>query len=169
MSATQYLAPEFELEMQSTRRVLERVPEDKLAWQPHPKSYTLGQLASHVAQLPDWLSTIFAGDEFNFRPEGGPVYRMAKCESRRELLDLFDASVAKAKAAMAAASDETYEVPWTLRGGDKVFFTLPRWQVYRSWGMNHMVHHRAQLGVYLRLLDVPVPGTYGPSADAPQG
>ena len=169
MSATQYLVPEFELEMQSTRRVLERVPEDKLAWQPHPKSYTLGQLASHVAQLPDWVAHIFAGDGFNFRPEGGPAYQAAKCGSSRELLDLFDRSVAKAKAVIGQARDEMLDVPWTLMAGDNVFFSLPRWQVYRSWGMNHMVHHRAQLGVYLRLLDVPVPGTYGPSADTPQG
>jgi uncharacterized damage-inducible protein DinB len=167
MSATQYLAPEFELEMKSTRRVLERVPEDRLGWQPHPKSYTLGQLASHVAQLPDWLSTIFAGDEFNFRPEGGPAYPAAKCGSSRELLDLFDRSVEKARASLAEARDDMLDLPWTLRAGGNVFFTLPRWQVYRTWGINHLVHHRAQLGVYLRLLDVPVPGTYGPSADAP--
>ncbi|HEX6251969.1 MAG TPA: DinB family protein [Gemmatimonadaceae bacterium] len=169
MSSTRYLAPEFELEMQSTRRVLERVPEDRLAWQPHPKSYTLGQLASHVAQLPDWVSSMFTADGFNFRPEGGPAYRAAKCESRRELLELFDSGVQKMRSAIATARDDTQDELWTLRGGDVEFFTLPRWQVYRQWGMNHMVHHRAQLGVYLRLLDVPVPGTYGPSADTPPG
>lgn len=169
MSATQYLVPEFDQEMRITRRLLERVPEDGLNWQPHPKSYTLGQLASHVAQLPDWISYIFSGDEFDFRPAGGPVYQSAKCGSRAELLDLFDRSVAKARTAMETARDETLDTEWSLKAGERTIMSRPRWAVYRGFGLNHLVHHRAQLGVYLRLLEVPVPESYGPSADSPQG
>jgi len=165
MSATRYFLPEFDQEMATTRRVLERVPEDKLAWKPHAKSMTLGQLASHVAQLPDWMAYTFDQDEFNFRPADGPAYAPADCKTNVDLLDLFDRSVAKARQAIGRAEEDSLDKPWTLKGGDKTIFTLPRWSVFRSWGINHVVHHRAQLSVYLRLLDVPVPSIYGPSAD----
>lgn len=165
MTATQYYLPEFDHEMATTRRVLERVPDDKLDWKPHPRSMSLGQLASHVAQLPDWASNIFTADEFDFRPPGRPAFKMADCRSRQELVDLFDRSVATARETIKAAREDSLETPWTLRAGDFTVFTDPRWRVWRGFGMNHMVHHRAQLAVYLRLLDVPVPGIYGPSAD----
>ncbi|MEO7648234.1 MAG: DinB family protein [Gemmatimonadaceae bacterium] len=168
MTATQYYLAEFDLEMGTTRRVLERVPEGKLTWKPHAKSSSLGQLASHVAQMPDWMAEIFKGSEFNFRPADGPAYAAADCKSSAELLEVFDRSVAKARAAVAKAGDDSLDVPWALKAGDMTIFTLPRWQVYRSWGMNHVVHHRGQLTVYLRLLDVAVPSVYGPSADEPK-
>ncbi len=165
MDATRYYLPEFDQEMSTTRRVLERVPDHKLDWKPHAKSMSLGQLASHVAQLPDWVSNIFSLDEFDFRPPDGPAFVMADCKSREELLALFDRSVLAARKAIAAATDPGLDTPWTLRAGPRTIFTSPRWNVFRGFGMNHMIHHRAQLSVYLRLLDVPVPGIYGPSAD----
>ena len=165
MSATKYYLPEFDQEMATTRRVLDRVPDDKLDWKPHPKSMSLGQLSSHVAQLPAWASNIFTADEFDFRPPGRPAFKSADCKSRQELLDLFDRSVATAREAIQGVREDSLETPWTLKAGDYTAFTGPRWRVWRGFGMNHMVHHRAQLSVYLRLLDVPLPGIYGPSAD----
>lgn len=165
MTATSYYIPEFDQEMATTRRVLERVPDDKLDWKPHTKSMSLGQLASHVAQLPDWMAYTFDSDGFNFRPAEGPAYAMANCRTNVELLETFDRNVAKARQAISRATDDSLDEPWTLKGGEMTMFTLPRWTVFRSWGINHVVHHRAQLSVYLRLLDVPVPGIYGPSAD----
>lgn len=165
MDATRYYLPEFDQEMATTRRVLERVPAHKLDWKPHEKSMTLGRLASHVAQLPDWVSNIFTADEFDFRPPNGPAFAQANCTSREELLALFDQSVLTARKAIAAATEAGLDTPWTLKAGDYTAFTAPRWSVFRGFGMNHMVHHRAQLSMYLRLLDVPVPRIYGPTAD----
>ena len=165
MSPTRYYLPEFDQEMATTRRVLERVPEDKLDWKPHAKSMSLGQLASHVAQLPDWVSNIFTADEFDFRPPDAPPFKGADCKTNRELLDLFDRSLAIARKAIGGAREESLETAWTLKAGPHTIFSSPRWNVYRGFGMNHMVHHRAQLSVYLRLLDVPVPSIYGPTAD----
>lgn len=165
MNATRYYLPEFDQEMATTRRVLDRVPADKLDWKPHARSMSLGQLASHVAQLPDWVSNIFSADEFDFHPPGGPAFESADCKSRDELLALFDQSVAKARTAIAAADEAGLDAPWTLKVGPQTIFSAPRWSVFRGFGMNHMIHHRAQLSVYLRLLDVPVPGIYGPTAD----
>lgn len=165
MNATRYYLPEFDQEMAVTRRVLERVPDDKLGWKPHTKSMSLGQLASHVAQLPDWLSNIITADGFDFRPPDAPPYAAADCKSTRELLDTFDRSVATARKAITGIRDESLDDSWTLQAGEYKIFTSPRWSVYRGFGINHIIHHRAQLAVYLRLLDVPVPGIYGPSAD----
>lgn len=165
MNATRYYLPEFDQEMATTRRVLERVPDDKLNWKPHSKSMSLRQLSSHVAQLPQWIASIFGADEFDFRPPNGPAFENASCNSSKELLDLFDRSVAVARQAIAGARDDSLDTPWTLKAGGQTIFAFPRWSVYRGFGMNHMIHHRAQLSVYLRLLDVPVPGIYGPSAD----
>ncbi|MEX1186009.1 MAG: DinB family protein [Gemmatimonadaceae bacterium] len=165
MAATRYYLPEFDQEMATTRRVLERVPEDKLDWKPHAKSMSLGQLASHVAQLPSWVSNIFAVDQFDFRPPDGPAFAAADCKSREELLALFDGSVLTARKAIAAATEAGLDTPWTLKAGSHTIFSAPRWSVFRGFGMNHMIHHRAQLSVYLRLLDVPVPAIYGPTAD----
>ncbi|MGI8617975.1 MAG: DinB family protein [Gemmatimonadaceae bacterium] len=164
-SATRYFLPEFDQEMATTRRVLERVPADKPAWKPHAKSMTLGQLSSHVAQLPDWVAYIFGADEFDFRPPDGPAFAQADCKTSQELLDLFDRSVATARKAIGGARSESLDDMWTLKAGAHTIFSSPRWSVFRGFGMNHMIHHRAQLSVYLRLLGVPVPGIYGPSAD----
>ena len=165
MTATRYYLPEFDHEMSVTRRVLERVPIDKHGWKPHAKSMSLGQLASHLAQLPDWMSYILTADHFDFRPPNAPAYAPADCKTSQELLDLFDRSVASSRKAISQAQEDSLDTPWTLKAGDHTIFTSPRWSVYRGFGMNHIVHHRAQLAVYLRLLDVPVPSIYGPTAD----
>jgi uncharacterized damage-inducible protein DinB len=148
-------------ELQQTRRVLERVPMDRHDWQPHAKSFTLGKLAQHVATIPMWGAITLDVAELDlagFTPPP-PVTTSAA------LLATFDENAAAFQAKLAAAPDDTWMVPWTLRAGDQVFFTLPRLAVMRGTVVNHLVHHRAQLTMYLRALDVPIPGLYGPSAD----
>ncbi len=165
MSLSQALLPEFDQEMGSTRKTLERVPEDKFDWKPHEKSTTMGGLATHIANLPSWAGRSLKQDEFDLAPPGQPPMRIEPASSREALLATFDQNVAEARAVIAGASDEYFMKPWTLLQGGKTIFTLPRVAVLRSFVMNHMIHHRAQLGVYLRLNDVPVPSVYGPSAD----
>lgn len=161
MSISDSLLPEFDQEMGNTRRALERVPMDRADWKPHPKSMALGRLAIHLAELPAWVVTTVGSDELNFA--GG--YNPSKAETTQELLALFDKNVAEARAALAGAGDEVWHRPWTLRNGDHKIFTLPKIAVHRAFTMNHIIHHRGQLTVYLRLNDVPVPSIYGPSAD----
>ena len=165
MSLGQSLLPEFDHEVAGTRKTLERVPEDRLGWRPHPKSMTLGALASHLANLPSWIGHTIRSDRLDLAPVGGEPLREPEKTSRRALLDHFDRQTSEGRALLAAASDETLLASWTLLGGGKPHFTMPRVAVLRTFVMNHNVHHRAQLGVYLRLLDVPVPALYGPSAD----
>jgi uncharacterized damage-inducible protein DinB len=165
MSLSQSMLPEFDHEMAGTRKTLERVPEGKLGWRPHAKSMTLGGLASHVANVPSWIAYTVERESLDVAPVGQPPLRQAEMTSRQALLAHFDRHVTEGRAALAAASDETLLAPWTLLGGGKTYFTMPRVAVLRSFVMNHNVHHRAQLCVYLRLLDVAVPGLYGPSAD----
>lgn len=155
------LLPELDHEAATTRRLLERVPEDKLDWRPHPRSMTAGELATHVATLPQWGSMTMESTEYDVaRGE-----RAALKTTRHELLAAFDESVAKTRKAIDAAQDAEFMVPWSLKHEEKTVFTMPRVTVLRSFVMNHLVHHRGQLSVYLRLLDVPVPSIYGPSAD----
>ncbi len=156
---------EFDFEMEKTRRTLERVPEDKLDWQPHPKSLTMGALATHLAQIPGWAATALTTHSFDLAPEGRPPMRLVPLTSRQEILDLFDQNRAAARAAVADATDEDLRQEWMLRAGSKIVFRMSRTAVLRSFIMNHSIHHRAQLGVYLRLNDVAVPSIYGPSAD----
>jgi uncharacterized damage-inducible protein DinB len=164
MSIADSLLPEYDHELATTRRVLERVPEAEFGWKPHPKSMTLGQLAGHVASIPFWLSAtldtpfydVMAGDrEATLEPPA----------SRSEMLRQFDEKVRKARASLANASDAEMMAPWSLKQGGTVIFSMPRVAAVRSFVMNHMIHHRGQLSVYLRLKDVPVPPIYGPSAD----
>jgi uncharacterized damage-inducible protein DinB len=164
MSIAQSILPELIHEMASTRRELERVPDDRLSWQPHAKSMTLGRLASHLAELPMWGQVTMQTRELDIAPPNSDA-KGANLGSRKEMLALFDQNVEAAKAAVGGASDADYMVPWTLLKTGKTIFTLPRVAVLRSMVLNHNVHHRAQLGVYLRLLDIPVPNIYGPSAD----
>jgi uncharacterized damage-inducible protein DinB len=159
------ILPEFDQEMASTRKVLERVPDDKLEWRSHPKSNTIGWNANHLAELPGWSVSIVMQAGYDFAPVGGQPYQSPKLTSRREILELFDRNVAEARQAIAALRDESLNDPWTLRGGERVIFTMPRSSVLRSFLMNHMIHHRAILTVYLRLNDIPVPALYGPSGD----
>jgi len=163
MTISELLLPEFDQEMASTRRVLERVPEEKFAWKPHAKSFSMGDLASHVVNMLAWTVDTMEKPEFDLA--GVTPEEMNKAaKSRAELLAWFDANASKARAALQK-SDADYQVPWTLRKGSQVFFTMPRYTCIRSFFLNHIIHHRAQLTVYLRENDVPVPGLYGPSAD----
>jgi uncharacterized damage-inducible protein DinB len=165
MALSEALLPEFDHEMANTRKTLERVPEDKFGWKPHEKSMTMGRLANHLADIPVWALHGLEQDSLDVNPPGGESRKPSEVSSRKELLALFDKNVAAARAAIAGASDEKFGKPWTLLNGGQEVFTLPRAAVLRNFVLNHSIHHRAQLGVYLRLNDVPVPSIYGPSAD----
>jgi uncharacterized damage-inducible protein DinB len=163
MTIADLLLPEFDQEMAATRRVLERVPEDKFSWKPHDKSFSMGDLASHIVNTIKWTDTTMNETEFDLGTVS-PEQMNQAAKNRAELLAWHDANAASARTTLAK-SDADYFVPWTLKMGDQVFFTLPRYNCVRSFCLNHIVHHRAQLGVYLRLNNVAVPGAYGPSAD----
>jgi uncharacterized damage-inducible protein DinB len=165
MAISQSLLPEFDQEFANTRKMLERVPDDKLAWKPHAKSMSLGSLATHIAEVPGWMGVTILQDTFDVAPVGGPKYVRPDLKSRQEILDLFDKNVPLARAALASASDQQLLGPWSMLKAGQVMFTMPRVAVLRSFLMNHNIHHRAQLSVYLRLNDIPIPGMYGPSAD----
>jgi uncharacterized damage-inducible protein DinB len=151
--------------MATTRRVLDRVPEDRLEWLPHSKSMSLGRLATHLAELPGWGSVTLRQDSFDLAPPGGPGYAPATLNTRAEILDLFDKNVASTRAVLESTDDPRFLQPWTLLKGGNTVFTLPRVAVFRTMLINHVIHHRGQISVYLRLNDVPVPSIYGPSAD----
>lgn len=159
------LLPESDHEMANTRKSLERVPDDKLGWKPHEKSMTLGRLASHLADIPGWGAFTIEQELIDIAPVGGPAMQGLNAKSRQELLDAFDRNVAAMRAALAGASDEQLGKTFTLLTGGKTIFSMPRIAVLRGSILNHSIHHRAQLGVYLRLNNVPVPAIYGPSAD----
>jgi uncharacterized damage-inducible protein DinB len=165
MSYAETLLPEFDQEMASTRKVLERIPDDKLDWQAHPKSHTIGWNANHVADIPSWLVMVLTSPELDIAPVDGASYASPKLTSSRAIVELFDKNVAAARKALAEVKDETVGEPWTLAQAGKPIFTMPRAAVIRSMVLNHMMHHRAHLCVYLRLNDLPVPGMYGPSGD----
>ena len=160
MSMTSALLPEFDREMATTRRLLERVPEQDAAWKPHDKSMSLGQLASHLGHIPAYGALIVLHDEYNAAGSARPEF-----SSTAALVDAFDDNVRKTREALAAATDEQLMQPWTFRSGDTVVFAMPRAAVMRTLVFSHSIHHRGQLSVYLRLRDVPVPSIYGPSAD----
>jgi uncharacterized damage-inducible protein DinB len=162
---SQSLLPEFDQEMAKTRATLERIPDDKLAWKAHPKSFSIGEVSTHLSQIPSWGRMTVEMDSLDIQPPGAPPYKMELLNSRAEILDNFDKGVAGTRAAIAGASDEHLLKPWTLLKTGQAMFSMPRIAVLRGMVMNHIIHHRAQLGVYLRLNDVPVPSTYGPSAD----
>jgi uncharacterized damage-inducible protein DinB len=164
MPISQMLLPEFDQEMANTRKMLERVPDGKFDYQPHQKSMTLGQLAAHVAEVPSYVtgtlsleSLNFTGEEKHFEPA-----------TRQELLDSFDKYVAEARDLLCKATDEDLAKIWTLTFQGRQIFSMPRSAVLRSMVLSHLIHHRAQLGVYLRLNNVEIPGMYGPSADEMQ-
>jgi uncharacterized damage-inducible protein DinB len=165
MALNEALLAEFDHEMGNTRRVLERVPDDKFDWQPHAKSMTVRQLALHLALFPSWTTEIFDRASLDIAPPGQPAYQPPVVNSRQELLEIFDRDIVKARQGIEAASDRQLLENWTLLAGGKTIFSMPRIAAVRSMVMNHMIHHRAQFGVYLRLNDLPVPGLYGPSAD----
>jgi uncharacterized damage-inducible protein DinB len=161
MSLSDMLIPEYDHEMSNTRRVLERVPAEHLGWQPHPKSRSLGQLAGHLAALPALGTFFLTQDSLDIAalptpPDPG---------STQEILDAFDQNVARLRELIAQTDDATLMQPWTLKNGGQVVMTLPRLAVLRGSLLNHSIHHRGQLTVYLRLNDRPLPAIYGPTAD----
>ncbi|HYL45907.1 MAG TPA: DinB family protein [Candidatus Limnocylindrales bacterium] len=164
MALNQALLPEFDNEMANTRKTLERAPDSKWEFKPHPKSGTLGWLANHVAMMPGWAASMFQTDSFDVAP-GGKQVQMPNGKNRKELLAIFDEGAKQAHAGLAASTDEQLMKPWSLLQNGQPIFTMPRIAVYRSMIMNHLIHHRAQLCVYYRMNDVAVPGLYGPSAD----
>ena len=165
MTLSQALLPEFDHEFANTRKTIERVPDDQLGWKPHEKSFSMGELAIHLAEIPQWAPVTIEQDSFDMTPPGAQPREHPKLSSRKEILEMFDQGVARARAAIAAASDEQWMKPWSLLKGGQILMTMPRIAVARSFILNHNVHHRAQLGVYLRLNNLPVPALYGPSAD----
>lgn len=162
MNLIDSLRLEFEHEAQTTRKHLERLPEEKLEWQPHEKSFTAVGLASHIVECVGWTDAIFNLDEFNFDPA---TFKPYQAKSVADLLETFESNVQKGKQALAEAREATLDQPWRLKVAGRLLFERSRADVVRDFVLSHVIHHRGQLSVYLRLLEVPVPGSYGPSAD----
>jgi uncharacterized damage-inducible protein DinB len=162
MAIVDALLPEFDHEMTVTRKVLERVPDDQWDWKPHPKSYSLGALATHVATIPMWGEMTLTRDEID---PGAADLRPQPPTSRAGVLAMFDKNAAGTRAALSGRTDPEFMTNWSLKNAGRTIFTMPRAVVWRSFVMSHLIHYRAQLAVYLRLLDQPVPSMYGPSAD----
>jgi uncharacterized damage-inducible protein DinB len=165
MAVKDTLLAEFDMEMDNTRRTLERVPDDKFGWKPHEKSGTLGWMATHIASIPHWAKMTMEQESLDLSPAGGSKFVPPKADTRKELLDLFDKNRAEARAALAGGDDASYAKSWALLMGGRELFREPRSAVLRRMVFNHIIHHRGQLTMYLRLLNVPVPALYGPSAD----
>jgi uncharacterized damage-inducible protein DinB len=161
--ATKDFLIEFDHEMGQTRRLLERLPDDRLDFRPHPRSKTLGALAFHVAEIPRWTSNLLGAESYDLTPDLGKT--PPEPAGRAEILAAHDAKVEKARADFAAQTDETLASKCSIRRGTETVVSMPRRAVLRQFLMNHVIHHRGQLALYLRLLDVPVPALYGPSAD----
>lgn len=165
MNIAQSILPEFEMEMALTRKALERVPDDKLDWKAHPKSNTIGWVACHLAEIAGWVEGTLTQDSWDLNPQGGEPYQSPKLNSRQEILNLFDANVTAAKKQIAATPDEEFGKSWSLLSSGQALITMPKVGVIRTWVINHIIHHRAHLCVYLRLNNIPVPAIYGPSGD----
>jgi uncharacterized damage-inducible protein DinB len=168
MPISDALLPEFDHEMATTRKFLERVPDERLNWKPHQKSFSMGQLSTHLSNIPSWVVDTMKKTELDIAPVGQPPYREQEKHSRHELLEAFDKNIAAARQALSGSSDATLMQSWSLLQGGKPIMTMPRIAVLRSFILSHIIHHRAQLGVYLRLCDIPVPSAYGPTADEKQ-
>ena len=156
---------ELEQEGATTRKVLERIPADKFDWKPHEKSYSMKQLAVHVAEMFGWTPPTLLQPELDFSKMD---YKPADPKDTAELVELMDKNLGEAIDALKNTSDDAYGEPWSLRNGETIYFTMPRIAVMRGMVMSHIIHHRGQLSVYLRLNDIPVPSIYGPSADEGQ-
>ncbi|MFN0108026.1 MAG: DinB family protein [Blastocatellia bacterium] len=167
MTIAQSLLPEFDNEMAGTRNTLERIPADKFEFRPHEKSFTMISLATHITNMLGWGMAVMEMDSFDVAPVGGEPYREDPAVSVAALLEKFDSSLAEFREALANASDETMTANWSLLAGGNIIFTKTRVACLRADIFNHLIHHRAQLTVYLRMNDVPVPGLYGPTADDP--
>ncbi len=165
MPLAELLLPEFDQEMAATRRVLERVPDGMSSWKPHAKSMTLGRLATLLAEMPTWAVNAVTKNELDIAPRGSPPFQPQTLETTARVLALFDQNVQAARRAIGATSDGEFAQPWAFKVAGRVMWTNTKLNVYRRTVVNHLVHHRGQLTVYLRLNDVPVPALYGPSAD----
>ncbi len=165
MKLGEALLPEFDYEMAGTRKLIERIPERALAWKPHEKSMSMIGLATHLADLLTWGSMTIDQESYDMAPAGSGPRRVEAAVSVKEALARFDANVAKARAAIANATNERLLSPWSLYAGGVKLVTMPRTAVLRRFVLSHLIHHRAQLGVYLRINDVPLPSIYGPTAD----
>lgn len=162
MTQIDAIAQEFVHEAKTTRRHLERLPGHNLDWRPHEKSFTARALASHIVECVGWASAIFGSDEFDVNPATHESYR---AESVTDLIKTFDEKVADGTRVLAGVTDSDLAQPWRLKIGGRVRFEKPRAAVFRDFTLSHLIHHRGQMSVYLRLLDIPVPGSYGPTAD----
>jgi uncharacterized damage-inducible protein DinB len=165
MRISDTLLPEFDHEAATTRKCLARIPDDRFSFKPHPKSFEMGALAVHIATMLHWGAGTLQTDSFDYAPVGGEPYVAPVAKSNTELLAMFDRASAEFRAALAAAENDAMMAPWSLLAGGKTIFTMPRVAVLRGMIFNHIVHHRGQLSVYLRMCDIPVPAIYGPSAD----
>lgn len=165
MSIAATLVPELDNEMRTTRSLLERVPDAASAWKPHPKSMSMGQLAIHLPALVGWIPAVVTDSGLDVTGPAAEAFRM-HWQSTSATLDAFDRAVALGRAAIAGASDDSLLETWTLRAGSHVILALPRAAVLRAMVMNHIIHHRGQLSVYLRMNDIPLPEMYGPTADS---
>lgn len=165
MRISELILPEFDVEIPVTQRVLERVPDAQGEWKPHPKAFPLAHLAQLVARLPGWAPMMMQRTELDIMPASGPQFPGYSIEKTATLLAEFDKNSTAARGAIAAASDDDFNVTWTLKKQGAVMMSAPRYQMLRSMVLNHIVHHRAQLGLYLRMLDLKVPQMYGPTAD----
>ncbi len=166
MPQVKLLQQEFELEVQATRITLERLSDAKLAWKPHSRSLSMGELANHIVNLFSWFEATLRQDELDLAPaEDAPARPIGR--NREEILSLFDRNAAQARELLAQADEDHLQAPWKLLQGGQELFTLPRGLVLRRFVLNHLIHHRGQLTVYLRMNDLPVPAIYGPSADEP--
>lgn len=166
MTHAELLLEDFDIEMASTRRMLERIPEENPDWKPHEKSFAMGKLAMHVATLPVFATYIMEDEGMDLASPTRPRQDMS-FKSREQMLSTFDSLVVKARAAVSGASDEHLAQKWPFKFGERVISNETRSLTYRHMFFNHLVHHRAQLAVYLRLNEIPVPGMFGPSADEP--
>jgi len=164
MAIAESLLPEFDRELATTRKMLERFPEDKVEWRPHETCMTLGRLAGHVAELAGWVTVTMNQDKLEMDPS---TYKPNIITSRAAALKQFDETVKAARELLGSASDETYLKPWTFVARGQTVFTMPKVAVLRSFVMNHMIHHRGQLAAFYRIAGVPVPSLYGPSKDEP--
>lgn len=167
MTIAESLLPEFDQEMGNLRKVISRVPDGKADWRPHPKSMALGYMAVHLARLASLVNRIVEGDEMDVGKASASGWKMPEFESAAATVAMFDEVVKSARAAIASASDSEMMKPWSLKNNGETRFTLPKVAALRTMVFNHMIHHRGQLTVYLRLNDVPLPSLYGPTADEP--
>jgi len=165
MAIKDALLAEFDHELATTRRCLERAPEDKFSFKPHEKSWSLQQLVSHLANLASWMSFTLQQDSLDVAPPGEQPFKTPQLSSRAEVLKTFDENARQSRAVLEKFSDADFMKPWSLLRTGKAVFTLPKVAVARSFVLNHIIHHRGQLSVYLRLTGAQVPSIYGPSAD----